>query len=71
MNPCLMSPFMDAGYDISDYYTAAPRYGTNDDLKEIFDKAHALGMHVLIDLVPGHTSVEHPWFIAINESQNK
>lgn len=63
MNPCFMSPFMDAGYDISDYYTAAPRYGTNDDLKEIFDKAHALGMHVLIDLVPGHTSVEHPWFI--------
>lgn len=62
MNPCFISPFMDAGYDISDYYTVAPRYGTNDDLKEIFDKAHALGMHVLIDLVPGHTSVEHPWF---------
>lgn len=62
INPCFQSPFGDAGYDISDYYAAAPRYGSNDDLKQIFDKAHRLGMHVLLDLVPGHTSVEHPWF---------
>lgn len=62
MNPCFASPFLDAGYDVSDYYTAAPRYGTNEDLKQIFVKAHELGMHVILDLVPGHTSVEHPWF---------
>ena len=62
MNPCFCSPFLDAGYDVSDYYTAAPRYGTNADLKRIFDESHKRGMHVLLDLVPGHTSVEHPWF---------
>ncbi len=62
MNPCFESPFGDAGYDVSDYYKAAPRYGTNDDLKRLFDEAHKLGMHVLLDLVPGHTSWEHKWF---------
>ena len=40
----------------------APRYGTNEDLKQLFSQAHQRGMHVLLDLVPGHTSVEHPWF---------
>lgn len=62
MNPCFASPFLDAGYDVSDYYTAAPRYGTNEELKQIFEKAHELNMHVILDLVPGHTSVEHVWF---------
>lgn len=62
INPCFESPFGDAGYDVSDYYTAAPRYGTNEDLKRIFDKAHENDMHVLLDLVPGHTSVNHRWF---------
>ena len=62
LNPCFMSPFGDAGYDVSDYYTAAPRYGTNEDLKQLFDEVHKREMHVLLDLVPGHTSVEHKWF---------
>ncbi len=62
LNPCFLSPFMDAGYDVADYCTVAPRYGTNEDLKRLFAEAHARGMHVLLDLVPGHTSVEHPWF---------
>ena len=62
MNPCFESPFGDAGYDVSDYYTAAPRYGTNEDLKRLFDEVHKRGMYILLDLVPGHTSVEHPWF---------
>ena len=62
LNPCFESPFGDAGYDVSDYYKVAPRYGTNDDLKELFDEAHKLDMHVLLDLVPGHTSWDHPWF---------
>ncbi len=62
INPCFASPFGDAGYDVSDYYTVAPRYGTNEDLKELFAQAHQREMHVLLDLVPGHTSVEHPWF---------
>ena len=62
INPCFASPFGDAGYDVADYYTVAPRYGTNEDLKELFIEAHKRGIHVLLDLVPGHTSVEHPWF---------
>jgi glycosidase len=62
INPCFVSPFMDAGYDISDYYRVAPRYGSNDDLKSLFDEAGRLGLHILLDLVPGHTSIEHPWF---------
>lgn len=62
INPCFASPFGDAGYDVADYDTVAPRYGTNEDLKELFAEAHKRDMHVLLDLVPGHTSVEHPWF---------
>lgn len=59
MNPCFDSPFGDAGYDVRDYKKAAARYGTNDDLKRLFDECHKRGMHILLDLVPGHTSVEH------------
>ena len=62
MNPCYDSPFLDAGYDVRDYYLAAPRYGTNDDLKRLFMEVHKRGMHILLDLVPGHTSWEHKWF---------
>lgn len=62
INPCFASPFVDAGYDISDFYKVAPRYGTNADLRELFDEAHKKGMHVILDLVPGHTSVECEWF---------
>ena len=62
LNPCYLSPFGDAGYDVADYCMVAPRYGTNEDLVRLFEEAHQRGMHVLLDLVPGHTSVEHPWF---------
>ncbi len=62
MNPCFASPFGDAGYDVSDYYLAAPRYGTNEDLRRLFEEVHKRDMHILLDLVPGHTSTEHKWF---------
>ncbi len=62
MNPCFDSPFGDAGYDVTDYYMAAPRYGTNEDLKRLFKEVHKRDMHILLDLVPGHTSIEHKWF---------
>lgn len=64
INPCFVSPFQDAGYDVSDYYKVAPRYGTNQDLETLFDEARKRGIRVLLDLVPGHTSIEHPWFQA-------
>lgn len=62
LNPLLDSPFKDAGYDVRDYKLVAPRYGTNEDLVRLFDQAHARGIRVLLDLVPGHTSEEHAWF---------
>ena len=62
INPCFQSPYGDAGYDVEDYYTVAPRYGTNEDLANLFREAHAKGMHVILDLVPGHTAVTHKWF---------
>ena len=63
INPCFDSSFYDAGYDVRDYYTAAERYGSNADLQRLFERAHELGMHVLLDLVPGHSAVDNPWFL--------
>lgn len=63
-NPCFASPFVDAGYDVSDYLTIAPRYGTNEDMVELVQDARARGIRVLLDLVAGHTSDQHPWFRA-------
>ncbi len=63
MNPCYDSPFKDAGYDVRDHKKVAQRYGTEEDLVRLFDEAHKLGIKILLDLVPGHTSEEHPWFL--------
>lgn len=71
INPCFDSPFKDAGYDVRNYTLVAPRYGTNDDLVRLFDEAHRRGMHVLLDLVPGHTSEEHPWFKASAQPEER
>lgn len=62
LNPCFHSAFMDAGYDVIDFYRVAPRYGTNDDLRQLFEEAHNLGMKVVLDLVAGHSSDQSPWF---------
>lgn len=64
LNPCFDSPFGDAGYDVRDFRKVAPRYGTNQDLINLFRAAHARKMRVILDFVAGHTSVEHPWFQA-------
>lgn len=63
LNAINASSFRDAGYDVTDYYNVAPRYGTNDDYKALCDAAHARGMKIIFDLVAGHTSIDHPWFI--------
>ena len=62
LNPCFKSPFFDGGYDVEDYYTVAPRYGTNADLKKLFVEAHKRDILVLLDLVPCHTAVTCQWF---------
>lgn len=62
LNPFYESPFGDGGYDVSDFYKVAPRYGCNDDFVNLVKKAHRLGIKVVIDLVAGHTSIECEWF---------
>jgi glycosidase len=62
LNPCFVSPMRDAGYDVADYLTIDPRYGTRDDLAKLVDSAGRRGIQVLLDLVAGHTSDQHPWF---------
>ena len=69
INPCFDSPFKDAGYDVRDYKKVAPRYGCNNDLYRLFGEAHKLGIHVVLDLVAGHTSEEHPWFRASQKAE--
>jgi len=64
LSPCFASPFGDAGYDVSDYFRIAPRYGSNDDLARLVESARARGIRILLDLVAGHTSNRHPWFTA-------
>ncbi len=60
--PFQTSPCRDDGYDISDYYSVDPRYGTLGDFVEFTHGAKQRGIRVLIDLVVNHTSNEHPWF---------
>ncbi len=62
LSPCYDSPFGDAGYDVADFYKVAPRYGTNDDLRDLFAEAKKVGIRVMLDLVAGHTSNQCGWF---------
>jgi alpha-glucosidase len=62
LTPFCPSPLVDAGYDISDHTAVAADTGTVEDLDALTAEAHALGLRVLVDLVPNHTSSEHPWF---------
>lgn len=64
LNPFYVSPFRDAGYDVADYYHVDKRYGTDQDAKDLFRIAKEKGLRVIIDFVPGHTSIDHPWFKA-------
>jgi alpha-glucosidase len=64
VNPWYPSPQADAGYDVADYRGIHPPFGTLDDAQHLIDDAHAAGLKVLLDVVPNHTSDEHPWFVA-------
>ena len=63
LNPIFASPMRDAGYDIADYLRVDPRYGTEQDLVDLVDRARELDIRVLLDLVAGHSSDQHPWFV--------
>jgi len=56
------------GYDVTDYYSINPKYGTIEDFKRLLREAHRRGIHVVIDLVLNHTSEQHPWFVDASQS---
>ena len=60
--PFYPSPLRDDGYDIADYMTVNPDYGTMEDFREFLDEAHGLGIKVITELVVNHTSDQHAWF---------
>lgn len=60
--PMYPSPGQDDGYDIADFYSIHPDYGTVEDFKEFLDTAHSRGLRVVADMVMNHTSDQHPWF---------
>lgn len=62
ISPLYASPNDDYGYDISDYYTINPEYGTMEDLKELIAEAKKRDISILMDLVANHTSTKHIWF---------
>lgn len=70
LSPHYPSPFLDCGYDISDYADVGPEYGTLEDFKAFLHEAHARGIRVVLDLVLNHTSDQHPWFIESRSSRD-
>jgi alpha-glucosidase len=64
ISPFYVSPQRDAGYDVADYIDVDPRFGTMADFDAFLAAAHGAGIRVLVDLVPNHSSSDHPWFQA-------
>ena len=62
LSPFQRSPQRDAGYDVSDYRDVDPLFGTLDDFDTMLETAHGLGLRVIIDIVPNHSSSDHVWF---------
>ncbi|MGR0320911.1 glycoside hydrolase family 13 protein [Agromyces sp. ZXT2-3] len=62
LSPFYTSPQKDAGYDVADYCDIDPRFGTLADFDDMLAEAHRLGLKVIVDLVPNHSSDQHPWF---------
>ncbi len=62
LSPVYPSPMADGGYDVADYTDIDPRFGSLADFDALLAAAHERGLRVLMDVVPCHTSIEHPWF---------
>jgi maltose alpha-D-glucosyltransferase / alpha-amylase len=61
--PFYTSPLRDGGYDISDFMTVLPEYGSVNDVAELIEAAHVRGIRIIADMVMNHTSDQHPWFL--------
>lgn len=64
LSPIFKSPMADFGYDISDFYAIQPEYGTMNDFENMLKKAKEVGIKIILDLVPNHSSDENDWFYA-------
>jgi len=64
LSPFYRSPQKDAGYDVADFTDVDPLFGTLADFDAMLERAHSLGLRVIVDIVPNHTSSEHAWFQA-------
>ena len=69
LSPFFVSPQRDAGYDVADYCDVDPLFGTLADFDALEDAAHALGLKIIVDLVPNHTSSDHAWFRAALDAE--
>jgi alpha-glucosidase len=70
LSPIFQSPMADFGYDISDYTAIDPLFGTMDDFDALLAEAHRLGLNVILDFVPNHTSDRHRWFLESRSSRD-
>ncbi len=70
LSPVYPSPMVDSGYDVSNYTDINPVFGTLADLDRLVAEAHRRGLRLLLDLVPNHTSNQHPWFLESRKSRN-
>ncbi|HEY0604582.1 MAG TPA: alpha-amylase family glycosyl hydrolase [Herpetosiphonaceae bacterium] len=70
LSPIFPSPMADFGYDVANYVDIDPLFGTLADFDVLLEQAHARGIKVLLDLVPNHTSDEHPWFVESRSSRD-
>ena len=70
LSPIFPSPMADFGYDIADYAGIDPLFGTMADFDALLAAAHAIGLKVILDLVPNHTSDQHPWFTESRSSRD-
>lgn len=69
VSPIYPSPMADFGYDVSDYTGIHPLFGTMDDFDRLLEETHRRGLKLILDLVPNHSSEEHPWFLESRSSR--
>jgi alpha-glucosidase len=70
ISPIFPSPMRDFGYDVTDYVDVDPVFGSLGDFDELVREAHRLGLRVLLDWIPNHTSSDHPWFLDARSSRD-